>query len=84
MVTKFLEPPLDIFKGGMFGDIVYQESADSSPVIGGGDGAVAFLTGRVPDLGFDGLSFGLDGLGGEFDADGGFGFEVEFISGEAG
>jgi len=84
MVTELLEPPLHILKGGMLGNIVDEESTDSTTVVGGGDSAVTFLTGRVPDLGLDGFSLSLDGFGGEFDSDGGFGFEVEFVACEAG
>lgn len=38
---------------------------------------------RVPDLGLDGLGVDLDAAGCEFDADGGFAVEVEFVAGEA-
>ena len=82
VVPQFFQPPLDVLKGPVFGNIVDQEGPDGPPVVGTGDGAVAFLSGRVPDLCLDGLSLRLDGFGGEFDADRRFGFEVEFVSGE--
>ncbi len=68
----------------MFADIVNQQRADSASVVSTCDGAVAFLARRVPDLGFDGLGIDLNGAGCEFDADGGFGVEVEFIAGKSG
>jgi len=83
MVPQFFQPPLDVLEGPVFRNIVDQQGADGSPVVGAGDGAVAFLPGGVPDLRLDGLSLGLDGFGGEFDTDCRFGFEVEFVSGES-
>jgi hypothetical protein len=83
VVPQFLQPPLDILEGSVFGNIVDQKGADGSPVVGAGDGAVAFLPCGIPDLRLDALSLGLDGFGGEFDPDRRFGFEVEFVSGES-
>jgi hypothetical protein len=47
-----------------------------------GDGAVPFLTGRIPNLSFNGFVFYRDGSSSEFDTDGGFGFKVEFVTSE--
>lgn len=43
-----------------------------------------FLTGRVPELGLDEFAVELDSLGGELNADGGFGLQVEFLFGVLG
>ena len=84
VVAELLEPALDVLEGGVLGDVVDEEGADGAAVVGRGDGAVALLAGGVPDLGLDGLALGLDGLGGELDADGRLGLEVELVAGEAG
>lgn len=41
------------------------------------------MTSSVPDLSLDKLVVDADAAGGEFDADGGFGFQVELVSGES-
>lgn len=82
VVAELLEPALDVLERGVLGDVVNEEGADGAAVVGRGDGAVALLPGGVPDLGLDGLALGLDGLGGELDADGRFGLEVELVAGE--
>ena len=51
-------------------DIIDQEGPDCSPVVGGGDGPVSLLAGRVPDLSFDGLPVNLNGPGSELHSDG--------------
>lgn len=48
------------------------------------DGTVAFLAGRVPDLGLHRLAIHLDAACGELNPDGALALEVEFVSGEAG
>lgn len=45
---------------------------------------MGYLSGGVPDLRLDGLLLQLDALGGELDADGGFGLEVELVAREPG
>ncbi len=84
MIAQFLQPALNVFEGGVLGDVINEESSDGSAVVSGGDGAITLLAGGIPDLGLDGLSLCLDGFGSEFYADCGFGLEVEFITGEAG
>lgn len=66
----------------MFTDIVHQQRSNCASVVSACDGAVAFLAGRVPDLGFDGFGIDLNGAGCKFDTDGGFRVQVEFIAGE--
>lgn len=43
-----------------------------------------FLAGGVPDLSLDEFAIDGDAAGGEFDADGGFGFQAELVSRESG
>ena len=82
MITQLLQPTGYILISRMLADIIDKQGADSAAVVGGGDGTVAFLPGGVPDLRFDGLGVDLDGARGEFDADGRFAVEVEFVAGE--
>lgn len=83
VVAELLEPALDVLERGVLGDVVNEEGTDGAAVVGRGDGTVALLSGGVPDLGLDRLALGLDGLGGELDADRRLGFEVELVAGEA-
>ena len=83
MIPQLFQPPLHILVRLVLADVVDEQRPDGTAVVGGGDGAVTFLARRVPDLGFDGLGVDLDGAGREFDADGGFGVEVELVAGEA-
>lgn len=83
MISEFLQPPCHVLVGLVLADVVDEQRADGAAVVGRGDGAVAFLTRGVPDLGLDGLAVDLDATGCELDADGGFAVEVEFVAGEA-
>lgn len=67
----------------MLADVVNEQGADGTPVVGGGDGTVPLLTSGIPDLCLDGLGVYLDGSGGELDADGRLGVQVELISRES-
>lgn len=80
MVAELFQPPGHILICLVFADIVHQQSADSSPIVGGGDGAVPLLAGSIPDLCLDGFGVHLDGPCGELYADGGLGVEVELIA----
>lgn len=82
VVPQLLEPPGDIFVGLVLADIVDQQCSNSSAVVGRSDGAVAFLTGGVPDLSLDGLCVDLDAAGGELNANGRLGVEVELVASE--
>eukprot|EP01083_Nonionella_stella_P070133 187485_1 len=84
MISQLLQPTLDILKGGVLANVINEEGTNCSAVVGGCDSAITFLSGGIPDLGLDGFSLCLDGFGGEFDANCGFGFEVKFVTGEAG
>lgn len=83
MVPQLLQPPRHVLVGLMLGDVVDKQGADGAAIVGGGDGAVALLAGRVPDLGLDGLAVDLNAAGRELDADGRLAVEVEFVAGES-
>lgn len=69
MIPKLLEPSCHILVGLVLADIVDEESSHCATVIGGGNGAVAFLSGGIPNLSLDRLGIDLDGSGGELDTD---------------
>jgi hypothetical protein len=71
MIPQLLQPPRHILVRLVFADIVHEQRTHSTTVVSGGDGAVAFLPRRIPDLGLDGLVVDLDAAGCELDADGG-------------
>lgn len=84
LTVELVEPAADAVEGGAAGDVVDDEGADGSAVVGGGDGAEALLAGCVPDLGLHLLALDFDDLSLELDADGGLGVEVELVTGEPG
>lgn len=84
MIPQLFQPPLHILIRLMLADIIHQQCTHSASVVSRGDGTVAFLTRRIPDLGFDGFGVDLDGSGCELDSDGGFAVEVKFVAGESG
>lgn len=43
MISQLLEPSRHVLVGLVLGNVVYQECADSTSVVGGGDGSVSFL-----------------------------------------
>ena len=47
--------PLSNRRPTSFRDVIHEQRPHRSPVVGAGDGAVPFLTCRVPDLGLDGF-----------------------------
>ena len=62
------------------GDVVDQQGADGTPVVGRRDTSVPFLSGRVPDLCLHELVIvNTDRFGRKFNTDGGFGILVKFI-----
>ena len=82
MVAQLLEPPGDVLVGLVLADIVDKEGTDSTTVVSGSDGAVALLTGGIPDLRLDGLGVDLDRTSRELDADGGLRIKVELVASE--
>lgn len=53
MVPQLLEPSCDVLVGLVLADVVNEESADSTSVVGGSDGAVSLLASGIPNLGLD-------------------------------
>ena len=70
VVAELLQPPGDVVIGLMLADIVNKQGADSTTVVGRGDGAVPLLTSCIPNLCLDSLGVDLDGSCRELDADG--------------
>lgn len=58
-------------EGALIGDIVNQQDAHGTAIVGGGDGAEAFLACGIPDLQLHALAVELDGPDLEIDTDGG-------------
>lgn len=83
MVPQLLEPPRDVLVGLVLADVIDEQRSDGAAVIGGRDGAVPLLTRGIPNLRLDGLRVDLDGPGGELDADGRLGIEVELVARES-
>lgn len=82
VIPQLLQPPVDIFVGLMFANIVNEESADRATVVGRGNRPVTFLTSSIPNLSLDRLGIDLDGAGCEFDTDSRLGVQVELVTGE--
>lgn len=70
MVPQLLQPPGDVVIGLMLADIVNKQGADSTAVVGRGNGAVPLLTSCIPNLCLDSLGVDLDGSSRELDSDG--------------
>lgn len=83
MVFEFLQPALDRLECVLLGDVVDQEGTESAAVVRRGDGAIALLAGRVPDLGLDDFVGDGDGAGCKLYADGSLGVEIDFVAREA-
>ena len=83
VVSELFQPPRHVLEGLVLADIVDEQGSDGAAVVGGGDGSIALLAGGVPDLRLDGLRVDLDAAGGELDADGGLGVEVELVARES-
>ena len=60
-------------------DIIDEEGTHGSPVVGGGDGPVPLLPGRVPDLSFDGFPVNLNGPGSKLHPNSGFGLQIKLV-----
>ena len=69
VISQLFQPPLDILVSLMLANVIDQESADGTPVVGRCDGTVSLLACGVPDLSFDGFGVDLDGAGRKLDAD---------------
>lgn len=53
MVAQLPQPPFHILVRQMLGDVVDEQGTHGAAIIGRGDGAVALLSGRIPDLRFN-------------------------------
>lgn len=73
VVAKLFQPPVHIFVGLVFGDIINQESTDGTTVVCRGNCAVPFLTSGIPNLSLDGLGVNLDRAGRKLDTNSRFG-----------
>ncbi|KAL3300432.1 Ras-like protein Rab-11B, partial [Colletotrichum asianum] len=80
---QLLQPSRDVLVCLVLADVVDKEGADSSSVVGGGNGAVSLLAGGIPNLCLDRLGVDLNGSGSELDADCRLGVQVELIAGES-
>lgn len=59
MVAQLSQPSLDILVRQMFGNVVDKQRTDSTTIVGGRNGTVSLLAGRIPNLGFDDLIIDL-------------------------
>lgn len=82
VVAQLFQPPCDVLVRLVLADVVDEQGADSTPVVGGCDGAVSLLAGGIPNLRLDGLRIDLDGPRGKLDADGRLGVKVKLVAGE--
>ena len=82
--VELIEPATDVLERRGASDVVDDEGSDGAAVIGGGDGAEAFLAGGIPNLSFDFFVVDEHALSLELDADGGFGVGVELVACVAG
>lgn len=83
VVSQLLQPSRDILVGLVLADVVDKKGTDGTTVVGRGDGTIALLAGGIPDLCLDGLGINLDRAGGELDADGRLGVQVELVASES-
>lgn len=82
MVSQLLQPPRHSLISLVLADIVDEQGAHCSSVVGGCDGAVSLLAGGIPDLCLDRLRIYLDTPSRKLHADGRLGVEVELVAGE--
>lgn len=82
--VELVEPATDVLEGGAASDVVDDESSDGAAVIGGCDGAEAFLAGGIPNLSFDFLAVDDHALSLKLDADRGLWVRIELVPSVAG
>ena len=84
MGAQFGQPPLNILKRLLLGDVIDEKRPRCPPIVGRGDSSVAVLPRRVPNLRLDHVtSLGCDCACCELHANGRARLKVELILGEA-
>ena len=83
MLPQLREPLLNVLERIRFCDVIYEESADSVPIISVSDSPVSFLSRGVPNLRSHLLIFNLYVSCGKFNADGRLRILFKLISGIA-
>ena len=80
ILLNLLEPHWDMVERVAVGDVVHQKGTDGPAVVRRGDGTIAFLSGRIPNLRLDKLIvLNLNRLGCEFDTNGTLRVLIELI-----
>ena len=80
ILLNLLEPHWDMIERVAVGDIVHQKGTDGPAVVRRGDGTIALLSGRIPNLRLDKLIvLNLNRLGCEFDTNGTLRVLIELI-----
>jgi hypothetical protein len=82
MLPQLVQPTPHIDKRLLLADVVDQERPHRATVVGGGNGAVSFLSSSVPDLRLDCLGINLNTASRKLDADGRLGIKVELVARE--
>lgn len=83
VISQLLEPSRHVLVCLVLADVVYEECAHSTAIIGRRDGPVTFLASSIPDLRLDRFRVDLNGPRGELDADSGLGIKIELVSRES-
>lgn len=82
MIPQLLQPSGDVFVSLVFADIVDKQGPNGAAVVGRGNSAVTFLSSGIPNLRLDGFRIDLDRPGGELNADGRLGVQIELVTRE--
>ena len=83
MVPQLFQPTLYILICLMLADIVDEECANGTAVVGRCNGSIPLLSCGIPDLGLDSLCVNLNRPSSELDTNSGLGVKVEFIPSES-
>lgn len=82
-VPQLFQPPGNILVCVVLGDVVYEQRAHGSTIVGRCNRTVTLLARGVPDLRLDGLVIHLNAPSSELDTDRGLRIEVELVAGES-
>ena len=77
-----VQPFIDAFERRPEGDVDDDEASVCISDVGGDECSEPFLSGCVPELQSEGLSFDLHGFGDKVDADGGLNIFLSYVGGE--